>query len=69
MACLHRLNVRDQGLRQEDAKNLQQGDGDEDAGHDVNIARKPALQRLDAAFCEDGLVPLALQLKGNSTAT
>lgn len=28
MACLHRLNVRDQGLRQEDAKNLKPKPGE-----------------------------------------
>ena len=46
---------------------LQQGDGDEDAGHDVDVPREPALQRLDAAFREDGLVPFALQLQGDTT--
>lgn len=46
---------------------LQQGDGDEDASHDVDVPREPALQRLDAAFREDGLVPFALQLQGDTT--
>lgn len=46
---------------------LQQRDGDEDASHNVNVAREPAFQRLDAAFREDGLVPLALQLQKNTT--
>ena len=40
----------------------------EDAGHDVNVPWEPPLQRLDAAFREDGLVPFALQLQGNRTA-
>lgn len=41
---------------------LQQRDGDEDTSHYVDIARKPALQRLDAAFREDVFVPLTLGL-------
>lgn len=41
---------------------LQQRDGDEDTSHYVDISRKPALQGLDAAFREDGFVPLTLGL-------
>lgn len=42
---------------------LEQGDGNEDTSHDVDIPWQPAFQRLDAAFREDELVPLALQLQ------
>lgn len=45
---------------------LQQGDGDEDTSHNVDVPGKPALQSLDAPLREDELIPLALQLQRNT---
>ena len=72
MACLHRLNVRDQGLRQEDAKYLKpkpaepisggarrrgQAQSPRCAGHPaLHSSPRPALQRLRTRHREDDWV-------------